>query len=241
LAAGKASPFENLMDNKTIAIEPKDSVVTNTTNEIAPISQTLKWSYSIFMAVLIPFYWLTYGPSNFLYFCDVAILMVLAGIWLQNRLLVSMAGVGILLPQIAWVADFFATLFGFPLIGMTEYMFRDSIPLFARGLSSFHGWIPFVILYLLSRWGYDKRALLYWSICAWGLMIVCYLWMPAPGTDGLSPNTPVNINYVYGLQETKAQTFMPQTAYFWLLMVVMPLCIYWPTHRLLVWFSRTRS
>ena len=145
--------------------------------KLAKIPLSLKWIYSAFMAVLIPFYWITYGPTNFLYFCDVAILLVLCGIWLENRLLISMAGVGILLPQVAWVADFIFTFFGYPLLGMTEYMFRESIPLFARGLSSFHGWIPFLILYLLKKWGYDAKALLYWSVIAWGLMIVSYfLW-----------------------------------------------------------------
>ena len=49
----------------------------------------LKLAYTAFMAVLIPVYAYYYGPANFLYFCDVALLLTLAGIWLDNRLLVS--------------------------------------------------------------------------------------------------------------------------------------------------------
>jgi hypothetical protein len=51
------------------------------------------------MAVLIPVYLTNYGPTNFLYFCDIAMLLTLAGIWSENRLPVSLPGVGILIPQ----------------------------------------------------------------------------------------------------------------------------------------------
>ena len=37
-----------------------------------------------------------------------------------DELLASMAAVGIVLPQMLWVVDFFATLFGVPLTGMTS-------------------------------------------------------------------------------------------------------------------------
>ena len=51
--------------------------------------------------------------------------------WLENPLLASMPAVGIVLPQMVWVADFLAGLFGIHLLGMTAYMFQPSIPLFA--------------------------------------------------------------------------------------------------------------
>jgi hypothetical protein len=35
----------------------------------------LKLAYSAFMAVLVPVYWYYYGPTNFLYFCDVALIL----------------------------------------------------------------------------------------------------------------------------------------------------------------------
>ena len=37
----------------------------------------LKLAYSAFMVVLIPVYWVNYGPSNFLYFCDTALILTL--------------------------------------------------------------------------------------------------------------------------------------------------------------------
>ena len=39
----------------------------------------VKLAYSCFMAVLLPVYWVNYGPTNFLYFCDVALLLTLPG------------------------------------------------------------------------------------------------------------------------------------------------------------------
>ena len=64
---------------------------------------TLKLAYTAFMAVLIPVYLTNYGPTNFLYFCDIALLLTLAGIWTENRLLASLPAVGILVPQALWL------------------------------------------------------------------------------------------------------------------------------------------
>ena len=76
------------------------------------------------MAVLVPVYWTQYGPTNFLYFCDIALFLTLAAVWMENSLLASMAAVGIILPQMLWCADFAAHLAGFKVTGMTDYMFE---------------------------------------------------------------------------------------------------------------------
>ena len=74
----------------------------------------LKLVYTAFMAVLVPVYWYYYGPTNFLYFCDVALILTLVGIWNESPLLVSMCAVGILVPQLIWVIDFVGTAVGYP-------------------------------------------------------------------------------------------------------------------------------
>src|ERR1041385_1648852 len=102
----------------------------------------LKCGFTAFMAVLIPVYWANYGPTNFLYFCDVALLLTLVGLWTESPLLVSLPAVGILIPQMLWVTDFAVQLTGYRLTGMTGYMFDSHRPLFLRGLSLFHGWLP---------------------------------------------------------------------------------------------------
>ncbi len=108
-----------------------------------------KLAYSAFCAVLVPTYLMAYGPTNFLYFCDVALLTTLAAVWLESPLLASAPAVGILLPQALWVIDFLGTAAGVPLTGMTAYMFDAKLPLFTRGLSFFHFWLPFVLAWLV--------------------------------------------------------------------------------------------
>jgi hypothetical protein len=194
----------------------------------------LKVAYTAFMAVLVPVYWHYYGPTNFLYFCDVALILTLIAIWPENALLVSMCAVGILVPQTVWVIDFGAGLAGFQLTGMTSYMFDASRSLFLRLLSLFHGWLPFLLVYLVWRTGYDRRAFWSWTVLSWGLLFICFFFMPPPTPDaGL---TPVNINYVWGLSDTAAQTWMPPYAWFAGMLIGLPLVAYAPVHLLLARF-----
>lgn len=199
----------------------------------------LKLAYTAFMAVLVPVYWHYYGPTNFLYFCDAALFLTLAGIWLESPLLISMCCVGILAPQALWVADFLATFLGHPITGMTAYMFQADHSLFLRGLSFFHGWLPFLLAYLVWRLGYDRRGLLAWTGLAWALILVCFFLMPGPNPNaGL---TPVNINYVWGMSDAAAQTWMPAYAWLAVLFVGMPLLLFLPTHFILVKFIPKRK
>ena len=193
----------------------------------------LKVAFSLFMAVLVPFYWQAYGPTNFLYFCDIALFLTLVGMWREDAKLISAAAIGILIPQIAWVIDFVCVGLGFSFLGLTEYMYRESIPLFARGLSLFHGWLPFLLLYLLKRTGFQASALIMWTLIAWAAMLISFWFMPAPGDLTVSPNTPVNINYVYGFSETSRQTWLPDHQYLMLLMLALPIFVYWPSTRIL--------
>ena len=115
----------------------------------ARIPLSLKLAYSAFMAVLVPVYLTQYGPTNFLYFCDIALILTLVGIWAESALLVSVCAVGLLAPQTLWVVDFAAEAAGTPLTGMTAYMFNRETSPFLRGLSLFHGWLPFLLVWNL--------------------------------------------------------------------------------------------
>jgi len=191
----------------------------------------LKLAYTAFMAVLVPVYWRNYGPTNFLYFCDVALIITLAGIWIESPLLVSMCAVGILASQALWVVDFLSNLIGVPLTGMTDYMFAADHSLFLRSLSLFHGWLPFLLVYLVWRLGYDRRGLAAWTALAWALVLICFFFMPPPRPDpGL---TPVNINYVWGMSDTAAQQWMPPAVWVAGLIVLLPALLYVPVHFLL--------
>jgi hypothetical protein len=188
----------------------------------------LKLAYTAYIAVLLPVYWHYYGPTNFLYFCDVAIILTLLAIWPENALLISMCAVGILVPQTVWVVDFLISAAGFSLTGLTDYMFDADRSLFLRLLSLFHGWLPFLLVYLVWRIGYDRRALWSWTCLAWVLLLVCFFLMPPPMPNpGL---TPVNINYVWGLSDTAAQTWVSPYVWFSALMIGLPLLVFAPTH-----------
>jgi hypothetical protein len=191
----------------------------------------LKLAYTAFMAVLIPVYWYYYGPTNFLYFCDMALIITLVGIWTESPLLVSMCTVGILAPQTLWVIDFLGNLVGLPITGMTNYMLQSDHSLFLRGLSLFHGWLPFLLAFLVWAIGYDRRGFAAWTGLAWVLMLICFFLMPAPRPNpGL---TPVNINYVWGLSDEAAQTWVSPAVWLAGMMIVLPVVLFAPVHFLL--------
>ena len=81
-------------------------------------------------------------------------------------------------------------------------MFDKHRSLFLRGLSLFHGWLPFLLLYLVWEMGYDSRALIAWTIVSCIVLPICYFLMPKAQPDpGM---TPVNINLVWGFDDRKA-------------------------------------
>ena len=192
----------------------------------------LKLAYSAFMAVLIPVYWRYYGPTNFLYFCDVALILTLIGIWLESPLLISMCAVGITVSQAVWVVDFIANAFGVPLTGMTDYMYEAHRSLFLRGLSLFHGWLPFFLLFLIWRLGYDRRAFAAWTVLAWALILICFFFMPPP--DPNAGLTPVNINYVWGFSDAAPQTWVSPHVWLVGMIVLMPVLFFAPVHVMLM-------
>jgi len=108
-------------------------------------------------------------------------------------------------------------------------MLDSSIPLFLRALSLFHGWLPFFLLWSLSRLGYDRRALGAQSVVAIVVLLISYFFAPAPPPSADHPNWAVNINYVFGLDDKHPQTIMARPL--WLLFIMaMAVGIYLPTH-----------
>jgi hypothetical protein len=195
------------------------------------IPNWVKVVYSAFVAVLVPSYWVTYSPWNFLYFCDVALLVTAVAIWIESPLLVSMQAVAITLPQLLWVVDLLCrAITGMEITGVTRYMFDSSIPLFFRGLSLFHGWLPFLLLWLLARLGYDRSGLGLQTAAAIVILLVSYLFAPAPPPSADHPTWAVNINYVYGLNDKQPQAYVAPWLWVLLLMAVNVIGFYLPTH-----------
>lgn len=197
-----------------------------------------KLAYTAFVAVLVPHYWQAYGPTNFLYFCDIALLLTCVAMWTESAMLASACAVGILLPQFLWMIDFIGTAVGLPVTGMTGYMFQDAIPLFARFLSFFHFWLPLVLMWLVARLGYDRRGLWLWWALAWSAMWISYMFLPKPPAPPSDPAMPVNVNYVFGINDQGPQTWMPPTAFFAVMLAALPAAIWVPTHLVLVKVAR---
>ncbi len=194
----------------------------------------LKIAYTGFLAVMIPVYWANYGPTNFLYFCDVALLVTLVGIWREDALLISMPAVGILVPQALWCLDFLVQLCGGKLTGMTSYMFDENRSLLLRGLSLFHGWLPFLLFYLVRKTGYDRRALLGWSSLSLALCLIGYFLLPPAGAVLANPQLPRNVNYVFNLlSDDVPQSWMPPLAYLGAWIAALTCIAYVPAHFLL--------
>jgi hypothetical protein len=189
------------------------------------IPVALKIVYTLFVCALVPIYWRQYGPANFLWFSDIALLVMVPALWLENALLASMMAVAVVFFEAVWNLDFFFRLAtDRSLIGLSAYMFDPKISLFIRGLSLFHVILPLILLWALHRLGYDRRAFIWQIIVALVILPVSYL-----------ASTPQeNVNWVYGFG-AKPQKILPAPLFVMVLMVLFPLLVYLPTHLL---FSR---
>ncbi len=191
------------------------------------IPMAVKLAYTTFVAVLVPYYWVTYSPWNFLFFCDVALLLTLPALWLESPLLMSLPAVGITIPQMLWVGDF---LTGSRITGMTSYMFDANLPLFVRGLSAFHGWLPFLLIWGVWRLGYDRRAFAGWTVIGTSVLLASYFFAPAPPAPSDRPLLAVNLNYVHGLSYDGPQTWMPPWLWLTIFLAGFPVLFYLPAH-----------
>jgi len=179
-----------------------------------------KLAYTLFVSVLVPIYWRQYGPANFLWFSDIALLVMVPAAWLESPLLVSMMALAVVLPELAWNVDYFCRLLtGRSLIGLTDYMFDGRIPLFIRGLSLFHVALPVVLIWMLHRLGYDRRAWLFQTLVAMVVLPISYV-LSTPSE---------NINWVYGFGG-KPQKALPAPLYLVILMLMFALGVYLPMH-----------
>jgi hypothetical protein len=186
------------------------------------ISPWIKIPYTLFVLVLVPVYWIRYGPANFLWFSDIALIGTLVALWLQSRFLLSMMAVGVLLFDIVWNFIFFSKLLLGAGPGFVDFMFDPAIALPIRALSLFHVALPIIQLWSLSKMGYDVRA---WKYQA---LLGCIIF---PLTYGVS-RPEKNINWVFGVTEVPQQ-WLPAPLYLAALMVIYPTLVCFPTHLVL--------
>ena len=183
----------------------------------------VKLADTAFVAVVVPVYAVRYGPGNFLWFSDIALIGSVAALWLENPLLASTLALAVLLPELAWNVDFFGRLFsGRHLLRLARYMFDRRISPFVRGLSLFHVFLPVLLVWTVSRLGYDCRAVLAQTALCWIVLPASYL-LTSPAE---------NVNWVFG-PRAKPQRRLHPIAYLAALMAFFPLAVYWPSHLVL--------
>jgi hypothetical protein len=184
----------------------------------------IKLGYSAIALVVLGLYWFRYGPRNYLWFSDVALILLLPALWLESALLASTVAVGTLALELFWNLCFFGRLAGVRrLTGLVDYMF-DQRPLWLRALSLFHVLVPAVTLLLLFRLGYDTRALPIMLLLGWAVLLASYRY--ADATE--------NLNWVLGLGG-RQQTGLPGRQFFARLLLAYPLLVWLPSHLLLSW------
>lgn len=192
----------------------------------ARLPRRVKILYTLFLVILVPAYLSQYGAANFLWGSDIALFLLLVAILLETSLPASMMTLAVLVPELIWSVDFLARLlfdFDPALFRGTAYMFDPGIPFLIRGLSLYHVALPVLLLWLLYRLGYDRRALAAQTLLCWIVFPVSYLVS--------SPEA--NINFVYGFGSEPQQWMHPEL-FILFLMLAFPLLLYLPVHLLLM-------
>ncbi len=181
----------------------------------------LKLAQTAVTAVVAPVNWRAYGARNFLWFSDVALLMLVAAVWAESAALVSAAAVGVAALELLWDADWLCGLArgGRAPLGLAGYMFDARIPRSVRAVSLFHLWLQAALLLSLRRLGYDDRGL--------GIQIaVCWLVLPAAAALATPEE---NINWALG-PGGRPPAGLSERGYLALEMAALPLLIYLPSH-----------
>jgi hypothetical protein len=190
----------------------------------------LKIGWTIWLMVWAPLYWRQYGAQNFLFFCDIGNILIGVGLWLESALIFSCLACGLLFFQTLYTIDLAGALLGGGhLTGGTDYMFDPHLSPAIRLLSLFHVVTPPLLLWAVWRLGYDRRGWKWQTLLTWIVIPVNYFWRPEQ-----------NVNWVRGLF-FREQHAIPEWLYLLSYLVLVPLCIYFPTHLFLDWVTRERK
>jgi hypothetical protein len=191
------------------------------------IPRWIKVLWTAAVIVWIPLYWRQYGAQNFLFFCDLGNLFIAVGLWLESPLIFSWQASGLLIFQTLFTIDLASALVsGRHPIGGTEFMFDPRVPLPIRMLSLFHVLTPPLLLWMVWRLGYDGRGWKYQTLTAWIVVPINYLWRPE-----------FDVNWARG-PFFREQHMVPGIAYLLVYLIVVPLAVFYPTHRFLSRLNR---
>ena len=145
-----------------------------------PVSSRLRGFGALWLAVYLPTYASAYGFRNFLFLCNIGVILTAVGLIARSRLLLSSQAVAAPIIALAWAVDAaWKLLTGDFLYGGTAYMWDPAYPLFARLLSLYHlGW-PLLLWWVLRHAGYERRGWAVQSAIAALAMVAGRLLAPA--------------------------------------------------------------
>src|ERR1700728_2645260 len=190
-----------------------------------PLCIKVLWTLAVI--VLVPIYWRQYGLQNFLFFCDLGNLFIVAGLWLESPLIFSWQATGLLLFQTLFTLDLIGALIsGRHWIGGTEFMFDPQVAIAIRLLSLFHVVAPPLLLWAIWRLGYDIRGWKYQTITTWIVVPINYFWLPQ-----------FDVNWARG-PFLREQHVVPGPVYLFAYLIIVPVVVFYPTHRFLLWLSQ---
>lgn len=144
-----------------------------------PLFPRLRWLALGWLAIYLPSYAIAYGFTNFLFLCNLGVMLTAVAILGENRWLLASQAIAAPVIGIAWGLDAGWRLFiGRHLYGGTEYMWDPQYPLFTRLLSLYHLAWPVLVVVLVRRVGYDRRGWRLQSAIAAAAIILCRLFTP---------------------------------------------------------------
>lgn len=190
---------------------------------MSSIPEWFKIGYTLAVLAFMVVYWQRYGPRNFLWFSDIALIGAVPAMWLESGLVSGTLACMVLLPEVLWNVDYVLRIvLKRRITGLTEYMFDASIPRWLRAISLFHVPLPLVMVWLVVAYGYPAASL---PVAAGTAAVVLAL-------SYLLSSREKNINWVFGLG--RVQHRLPQPLYLGLLYAGFVLVVFLPTHWILM-------
>lgn len=182
----------------------------------------LRWLCLLGLVVWFTTYAVVWGWPNFIQYCDLGVILTVAGVWTGSALLLSSQAVGSIVINLVWTLDVtWRLISGHHLLGGTEYMWDARYPLWVRLLSLYHVIIPALAIWTVRRTGYHPRGFLLQSAIAVPVMIASRL---------LGPAKNINFSHVDPILHI---SFRPAALHLAILLFCLIAVIYWPTHQIL--------
>ena len=183
----------------------------------------LRWLAVLWLLMYVPSYAIAYGWLNFLFLCNLGVILTAVALIAGHQLLLSSQAVAAPMIGLVWATDAGARLItGSHLFGGTAYMWDPQYPVFTRVLSLYHILWPILVLWCVKTRGYDRRGWpLQTAIAAAGIVIARLITEPE-----------LNVNYAF-TDPFWGRQLGPAALHLLLTVSAMGLVLYALTHLLL--------